>query len=174
LNTILKKISFVLITILGLVFSGCQSVKENHFAIYLLAQDLPATKLSQMDINQLTLEDKPIISSDDIVSYDQSSHTIELTQGAIDRIRQIFPMPVEVTGIPFVVCVGNERIYSGAFWTPLSSLSYDGVIIMQPFEPTTRTVQIALGYPVPDVFTGTDPRADPRIRKALEQNQKLK
>ena len=171
---IVKKISFVLITILGLVFSGCQSAKEDHFAIYLLAQDLPAAKLSQMDINQLTLEDKPIISSDDIVSYDQASHTMELTQEAIDRVRQIFPMQVKVTGIPFVVCVGNERIYSGAFWTPVSSISYDGVIIMQPFEPTQRTVQITLGYPVADVFTGIDPRADPRIIKALEQDQKLK
>ncbi len=170
----LKKISFLLITIVGLALSSCQPVKGNDFAIYLLAEDLPATKLSQMDINQLILQNRPIISNDDIVSYDKADHTIELTHEAYTRIQQIFPMPVKVDGIPFVVCVGKERIYTGAFWTPLSSLSYDGVIIMQPFDTTTTTIQITLGYPVSDVYTGNDPRADPRIMRALEQGKKLK
>lgn len=159
---------------MGSVLTSCQPVKDSNFAIYLLAQDIPATKLSQIDISQLILQNKPIIANDDIVSYDRSSYTIELTQGAYTRIRQIFPMPVKVDGIPFVVCVGKERIYTGAFWTPVSSLTYNGVIIMQPFDTTKTTIQISLGYPVPDVFTGDDPRADPRIIKALEQDKKLK
>lgn len=169
-----KKVLFFLGTILGLVISGCQSVKEDHFAIYLLAEDIPATDLYQLDINQVSLESEPIISSEDVVSYEQASHTIELTQAADARLQEIFPMPVKVTGSPFVVCVGKERIYAGAFWTPLSSLSYDGVIILQPMDPTKTTIQIVLGYPVPDVFTGKDPRADPRIMKSLEQDKKLK
>lgn len=170
----LKKISFFLITVLGLAMSGCQSDKGDHFAIYLLARDLPATELSQIDINQLVLENQPIISSDNVVSYDKASHTIELTQEGFSRVRQIFPMPVKVSGIPFVVCVGKERIYTGAFWTPLSSISYDGVVIMQPFDTSKTTIQLALGYPVQDVFTGNDPRADPRIMRSLEQDKKLK
>lgn len=172
--SLLKKISFFLITIGGLAFSGCQPVKDNNFAIYLLAQDIPATKLAQVDINQLMLENKPIISTAEVVSYDKVNHTIELTQEAFTRIQQLFPMLVKVDGIPFVVCVGKERIYTGAFWTPISSLSYDGVVIMQPFDPTTTTIQIALGYPGQGLFTGNDQRADPRIMKTLEQNNKLK
>jgi len=169
-----RKLLFFLITILALVVSGCQSVKEDHFAIYLLAEDIPATDLYQLDIDQVRLESEPIISSEDVILYDQASHTIELTQAAYGRIQEIFPMPVKVTGSPFVVCVGKERIYAGAFWTPLSSLSYDGVIILQPMDPTQTSIQIALGYPVPDAFTGKDPRADPRIIKSLEQDKKLK
>jgi hypothetical protein len=83
-------------------------------------------------------------------------------------------MPVRVDGIPFVVCVGTERIYTGGFWTPLSSLAYDGVIIMQPWDTNETTIQIALGYPAPEVFSGDDPRADTRIMDALEQDNKLK
>ena len=169
----LKRISVLLITIVGLALASCQRVKDNDFAIYFLAQDIPAAKLSHMDINQLVLQNRPIISNDDIVSYDKANHTIELTHEAYTRIQQIFPMPVKVDGIPFVVCVGKERIYIGAFWTPVSSLSYDGVVIMQPFEAKPTTIQIALGYPVSDVFTGNDPRADSRIMNALEQNKKL-
>ena len=170
----LKKISFLLIIILGAALASCQPGKDNNFAIYLLAQDIPASQLSQIDITQLILQNKPIISNDDIVSYDRASHTMELTQEAYTRVQQIFPMPVKVEGIPFVVCVGNERIYTGAFWTPVSSRSYDGVVIMQPFDATKSTIQITLGYPAPEVFIGDDPRADARIIKTLEQGEKLK
>ena len=83
-------------------------------------------------------------------------------------------MPVRVDGIPFVVCVGEERIYSGGFWTPLSSLAYDGVIIMQPWDTNQTTIYISLGYPAPEAFTRNDPRADPRVMDALEQANKLK
>ena len=163
-----------LIALLGVALSGCQSVDENTFAIYLLSQDVPTAKLSQTDINELRLEDKPIISSDDIVSYDKTSHTLELTRAASRRLQQSFPTPVKVNGIPFVVCVGDERIYTGAFWTLLSSLSYNGVVILQPLNSTATTIQITLGYPGSDAFTGIDPRADPRIMKALEQSKKVK
>ena len=169
-----RKMLLFLVTVLGSVISGCWSVKEDHFAIYLLAEDIPATDLSQLDISQVHLESEPIISSEDVVVYDNTSHTIELTQAAYARLLEIFPMPVKVTGSPFVICIGKERIYAGAFWTPLSSLSYDGVVILQPMDTTKTTIQIALGYPVPDVFTGEDPRADPRIIKSLKQDKKLK
>jgi hypothetical protein len=170
-KTMLKKTSLLLITLLLLAFPGCQSSKNEKFAIYLLAQDISATKLSQDGINQLTLNSDPFISSDDIISYDTTNHVMELTQTAYTRVQQ---MPVKVDGIPFVVCVGTERIYMGAFWTPISSLSYDGVVIMRPVEAKPTTLQIALGYPAPDFFTGNDPRADSRIINALEQDKKLK
>lgn len=157
-----------LILIFALAFSGCQSAKNHDFAIYLLAQDLPATELPKFDINELLLASEPLIGLDDITAYHQSNHLIELTPTAYSRVQQLFPMPVRVNGIPFVVCVGAERIYTGAFWTPVSSLSYDGVVIMQPLDPQATTIQLALGYPAPEVFTGPDPRADPRIVKALE------
>ena len=135
---------------------------------------MPASELTKVDINQLDIEARPIISSADIISYDETNHTIELTQEAFTRVQQIFPMPVKVDGIPFVVCVGEERIYTGAFWTPLSSLSYDGVVIMQPFGTTGTVIQISLGYPSQDFFTGKDPRTDPRIMKTFGQEKKLK
>jgi len=170
----LKKTLLLLLIVFALSFSGCKTTKKDNFAIYLIAQDIPATELSQIDIGQLVLETESVLSSDDIVSYDKTSHDIELTQAAFSRIQQIFPLPVKVDGIPFVVCVGKERIYTGAFWTSLSSISYDGVVIMQSFDSDKTIIQIALGYPAPDAFTGNDPRADPRIMKTLEQDGKLK
>ena len=169
-----KNITFFFLIVFTFALSGCQPEINAHFAIYLLAQDIPTADLSQTDINQLNLESKPLISSDDIVSYEKTTHTIELTQDAYSRIQKVFPTPVRVNGIPFVVCVGKERIYTGAFWTPLSSLSYDGVVIMQSFDTAATSIQITLGYPGQDFFTGNDPRSDKRIMDSLEQDNKLK
>ena len=170
----LKKTPLLFIIVFTLIFSSCRPAQNDHFAIYLLSQDIPAAELSHTDIGQLVLESEPLLLDNDIVSYDKTSHSIELTRAAFNRIQEVFTLPVKVDGVPFVVCVGAERIYTGAFWTPLSSISYDGVVIMQPFDPEKTIIQIALGYPVPSVFTGNDPRADLRITKALEQDRKLK
>jgi len=58
--------------------------------------------------------------------------------------------------------------------SPRSAINYDGVVILQPFDADKTIIQIALGYPVSEVFTGTDPRADPRIMKTLERDKVLK
>jgi hypothetical protein len=172
----MNKIFYFLITLAGLALVSCRqgSKEEDSFAIYLLVEDISGTELSQMDIDQLRLQDKPVVSNDDVVSYDKATHTIELTSEAYIRVQRIFPMPVKADGIPFVVCVGKERIYFGAFMTTVSSISYDGIVIGQPLKTEPTTIQITLGYPGQDVFTGNDPRADSRIMKALEQQNKLK
>jgi len=78
-----------------------------------------------------------------------------------------------MSGVPFVIMAHEERIYAGAFWSPASSLSFDGVIIMQPFDPSGQPLLISLGYPSNDFFTGEDPRDDPRLRSALEGSDLL-
>ncbi len=170
----LNKAYLFYILVIALVTAGCQPGESGDFAIYLLAQDVASVELAKVDLDQLALEEGPIISAEDIVTYDQTTHEIELTQAAYARIQQIFPLPVKVDGIPFVVCVGEQPIYAGAFWTPLSSLSFDGVVIMQPFETDGTTIRIVLGYPGPDAFMGRDPRADERVMKALQAAGKLK
>ncbi|MDH4209321.1 MAG: hypothetical protein OEV76_10635, partial [Anaerolineae bacterium] len=81
---------------------------------------------------------------------------------------QLFTLPVEVRGIPFVVCVGTDRIYAGAFMTPASSISFDGVVILEPFDVERHVISIALGYPSPEAFTGKDPRSDLRVSESLQ------
>jgi len=174
LDNILKKIFFAFLILSDLLLQGCTPARKDGFAIYLLSEEFPPANLTQTDINQLILQDSPIISDEDIVSYDQSNHIIELTSDAYARVQRIFPMPVRVEGIPFVVCVGKERIYTGVLMTPASSISYDGVVIGQPLDKAKTTIQITLGYPSQEAFTGIDPRTDSRIMESLEQSNKLK
>ena len=126
------------------------------------------------DPASLPRQEQPILTTRDITCYNLSQHEIELTDNAYRRIQQLFSTPVKTDGIPFVVTVGEIPIYTGAFWTPLSSLSYNGIVIMQPMEPGGNLIQIELGYPGPDFFGGIDPRSDPRILDALQQSGKIK
>jgi hypothetical protein len=169
----------ILLTLITLVTSGCYSPKERNlqvgdFSIYLPAQKMSAVQISKADLDTLELEDKPILSIDDIISYSKETHEIELTASAYERIGGL-EVPV-TTGIPFVVCVGREPIYSGAFWVSYSSMSfYDSVVIDTLPATQHHSIRIQLGYPEsPELFRGEDRRSDPRILQSLERAGKLK
>ncbi len=155
------------------LLAGCAPSIANEFAVYLLKDKMTASQAQQLPLNTPELGDR-ILSTADIVSYTWASHEIELTPEAYARVRALFKTPVEVAGMPFIVCVGRERIYMGGFWTPLSSLSFDGVTILQPFAQDRRTIRIELGYPGPDAYQGVDPRSDFRILQSLQAAGKLK
>lgn len=143
-----------------------EPISVGEFSIYLTAQEMST---SETELNSLELEKRPILSSDDITRYSKDTHEIYLTSPAYERISQLF---VPTGGRGFVVCVGRERIYSGAFWTMLSSQSFDGVAIWVPLMDK-HAIQMKLGYPGPFDFRGEDPRSDPRILRSLEQAGKL-
>ena len=159
----------------ALIFGAvsCQRQAAEDFGIYLLVEDRPATQLAESDLNTIELQEQPVIGINDIVSYDRNSHGMQLSEAAYRRVQELFPLPVRMDGIPFVVRVGDEPIYAGAFWTPLSSLSYDGVIILQPFGDEEKKIGLALGYPGRLAFTGEYPRGDTRIIEALGKAGKL-
>lgn len=165
---------WIAVLLLGIAAVSCAPSQANAFAVYLLARDIPPAQLLTADLRKVELQPTPILNVGDIISYQRATHTLELTVDAYARVQKIFPMPVRVEGIPFVVRVGSELIYAGAFWTPASSLTFDGPYIMQPFASDTHTIQIELGYPSNAVYTGRDPRADPRIINALQAAGKLK
>jgi hypothetical protein len=165
---------FVIVFLVASILMGCIPSEVRGFSIYLLADEVPATELSFVDLNDLELQEEPILSGDDIIAYSRETHEIELTAEGYERIQQLFTLPGQVGGIPFVVCVGGERVYAGAFWTPASSVSFDGVVIWEPFDPDERVIRIELGYPTPESFTGEDPRSDPRVLQSLEAVGKLK
>ena len=164
----------VIVLLVALVLMGCIPSKARGFSIYLLEDEVPATELSIGDLNDLELQQDPILSTDDIIAYSRERHELTLTPEAHERIQQLFTLPAKARGIPFVVCVGRDRIYAGAFWTPVSSISFDGVVICQPLDLDKHVIRIGLGYPCPEAFTGKDPRCDPRILQSLETASRLK
>ena len=157
-----------LLLLMPLIFGGCTS--QEGFSIYLTRDDIPVSKMPIL--SHVDLAEKPVISVDDIISYSRDTHEIELTAGAYQRVTEL---QVPTSGKSFVVCVNKAPIYWGAFWTPVSSQSFDGVTIWVPsLSLPENFICLELGYPSPGFYQGEDPRSNPEILDSLEQAGKLK
>ncbi len=163
----IKLIAYLLLLILTV--GGCASQKDEGFSIYLLSPDIPVSKMPI--ISHLELAERPLFSISDIVSYTKETHEIELTAEAYERISKL---EVPVNGRVFVVCVHRLPMYWGAFWTQVSSVPFDGVTILKPLASGRHVIQVQLGYPSPNFFTGEDPRSNSDILRSLERAGKLK
>jgi len=139
------------------------------FALTLTRSEVRPSDVQALgDLAAIKLEDEPFLTRADFTRYDAATHAFTLTPEAEARL---LALDLPVSGRAFVVSVDGVRIYTGAFWTPLSSLSYDGVTIMLmegfgSMDPD-GVYTIDLGYPGSGFFEGPDPRSDPRILRAL-------
>lgn len=164
----------LVLTVCGLLASsGCSAPNPfpegEGFAIYLTRNDIPPAQMEAL--SHVDIADQPVLSLDDIVAYDAGTHEMELTVDAFDRIACL---EVPVSGRSFVVCVNGQPIYWGAFWTRVSSLSFDGVTIWKPFGPgDSKVIKLGLGYPSASFYWGEDPRNNAEAMESLEKAGKL-
>jgi len=108
--------------------------KDEGFAIYLPARDIPVSEMPI--VSNLELADEPIVSPGDIVSYYRNTHEIELTAEGYERLLEL---EVPTNGKVFVVCVDRQPVYWGAFWVAYSSMTFDCVTILAPLSPDRHT-----------------------------------
>jgi hypothetical protein len=172
-----KAVIPALFTLMSLALAGCISITifgeatpsaTGEFAIYLPATEQFVDAITDLEL--VALADEPVISTLDIVSYDAQSHEIVILPAAADRMDQL-----DLPGRAFIVTVGGQPVYSGEFMAAYFSRSSDHVVILWPPMTGDRlTIQIQLGYPWADFFTGEDPRSDPLILESLRQADVLK
>jgi len=167
-SNIFSRLTIVLFSAL-LIFSGCTGATGEGFAIYLTQEDIPPIQMEAL--SHVGMAEQPVISMKDIITYNAQTHEIQLTESAFERISQLH-VPVE--GKSFLVCVDKAPLYWGAFWTPLSSMSFDGVTIWKPSgSQELKVITIELGYPSSSFYTDEDPRNNAEVIKSLEQAGKL-
>jgi hypothetical protein len=154
----------------AIITSLQQAGKINHegFAIYLPEGDVSPQNMP--DLNSVKLPTQSFIGLNDIVSFNPENCQLTLTPDALNRI---IALQVGVYGKPFVVCVDRIPVYWGAFWTPISSVPFDGFAIEQPLNNRTNTVTIQTGYPTSSFFTGIDWVDDWTIQESFRQAGKL-
>ncbi|MFW5713708.1 MAG: hypothetical protein ACOCYU_03470 [Brevefilum sp.] len=175
------KKSLIAISLIVVLLTACQTkptetpaTSDEAFELYLVAdEEMRGPDLKDSKLSELPLVQTPLISTDDVVNYMWDHHVLNITEEAYQKILFIYSAGVPTDGLPFVVMSDGERIYAGAFWPAASSLSFDGVVIPQPFDPANMPLFIALGYPTPEAFTGEDPRDNPRLQNALEREDLL-
>ncbi|MBS7656174.1 hypothetical protein KEJ50_06755 [Candidatus Bathyarchaeota archaeon] len=117
----------------------------------------------------LSKSNELVISDEDIISYNKTSHEIRLAAGGVEKIKAL---KVPVAGSPFVVKIDGKEIYAGSFWASTSSLSYSGIVI-DILKIQDNTIKIEKGYPSPDFFKGVDPRNNSEIFDYFQKKGKL-
>jgi len=157
------------IVCLFLMSGACSAPNHGGFAVYLTKGDIAPAQMPAL--SHVGIADQPVIATDDIISYNAGTHEITLTTEAFDRISSL---EVPVRGKSFMVCVDRQPIYRGAFWTPISSMSFDGVTIMKPLgSQDSKIIKLELGYPSSSFYSDQDPRDNAEVMEALEQAGKL-
>jgi len=144
----------VVLTIIGIAVVGWFLLSyqlQGRFGIYLLEN------------NEL------VISDEDIVWYNRTSHEIKLTEVGVNKIQRLH---VSLYGNPFVVEINGEKICNGSFVTPISSISPPPSEIVIETLIQNNAVKIQKGYP-PSQFGAEDPRNNPKILDYFQNNKKL-
>ncbi len=152
-----------------IISGACSTPGPEGFAVYLTEGDIPLSKMPVL--SHVDLAEQPVISTKDIVSYNVITHEILLTPEAFDRVSSLH---VPTSGRSFMVCVDRQPIYWGAFWTLLSSQSFDGITIIKPLgSRDLKVIKIEPGYPSASYFNGEDPRNNLEVIRSLQQAGKL-
>ena len=169
------------LTVIFLFFFGCNSNPtnselENDFAIY-LTKNIENNSPSKISLDNLVIEDEPILSINSIEYYEWTNHKIRFSDVAKKRIQSKEPL----FDRSFIVFALNQRIYWGLFTDGASSMGCNNPVIMvwsrtvrQDTSFITNEFVIERAYPE---YIGNkndkDLREDQRIYDALKKYHKL-
>jgi len=133
---------------------------STEFEIYILKNPLVTTaQAMNVPLNSLELSSQPFLSARDIKIYRWSAHEFDLQSRGDSVFQKMSVDRYAPGGIPFVVVVGKQRIYLGAFWWTSSSS-------IPPLTYITMSTPHPCISPCP-ICRQPDLRSDQRIHDAL-------
>jgi hypothetical protein len=118
-----------ILLLISLLAFACQELGTGQpstegWAIYCLRDgSITAYDASGQPLDALVLADTAFMTTTDISAYYWSTHTFEPSAQLEARLTAMRDSRGSVFGIPFVVQVGSDRIYMGAFWYAYSSVA---------------------------------------------------
>lgn len=166
-----------MLSLMALVLLSCtddsniDSLTTSDFEIYLTESHLSYSSsidYGDIDLDTIVLKDSPFLSTNDIKSYDTVHHILNLKKSK----RELDYPASSVYGHMFVVLIDKNPVYCGFFWSLLSSVPCNWIMIEEPNESdglTETQLQINLGYPNDSHFQGVDPRDNEMILRALTE-----
>ena len=157
---------FILLTLLigcttnNQTINSQKDILPNKFAVYLV------------DSQQI------FFSEEDISSYDPSTQTFIFTSEGAKKVDP-FQSTVQInSGLYqklFVVKLGDEEIYRGKFWSPVSSLSEPGIVMYaSAIGQEDNTLTVSSGYASSELLSDKRRINDPRIIEHFKKINKIK
>ncbi len=151
-------------------FYSCEKYDKNiegDICIYLL--DEFNTKVNSYEIisDGIVLSEDPILYYGDLIEYNADEHIFKLSESGTEKTDELF-------GSAYAVTIDGEIIYTGYFWSSLSSAIVDWVVmdVLGTFDGNELHVQ--LGYPwLSNEMDIPDNRNDNRILSVFARDEKL-
>jgi hypothetical protein len=155
-----------LLFILYLLFSCSDSTSNENtkgvFSIYLLQDStLTAANAYEIDLEDLILSETVFITANDLESYNWTSHSFVLNESKQVEFDHFILYSGSTSGIPFVVSVGEEKIYFGTFWWGYSSSMPPPCAVIYLTGPLPHRISLPDG--------AVDKRNDSRIYNSLKK-----
>lgn len=142
------------------------SESNRRFQIFLLKDStLRSDGVASRPLDELVLADSPVLDLNRIAYVEKATTKIGFNPGQKigDTLRTQLGTPL---GLPFVAVADGARVYLGTFLAGLSSIG--------PTGPNAYVEDITSdGFTLRAPWSGTDPRNDERIVKALTETGKL-
>lgn len=158
----------IFILLVGLI--SCEKYDRNiegNINVFLLEEYNKSENSSQILSDGIVLSDAPLLYYDDLLEYNANDYAFKLTPEASDKLTDLF-------GSAFAVTLGTEIIYTGYFWSSLSSQIVDWLIVELLKAETDDEMVVQLGYPgVIDGWIIPDKRNDKRILSVFARDDKL-
>ena len=176
----LLALAATLVSVTAFSFSAsAEETKRPRFGIYMPKLDVYTQTMDVTERviayqrtskpDEIPLAEFPIISDEDLLSYDWETHTLELRKSRWFMVRS-----PSSHGIPFVVVVDGVPIYVGAFWSEFSSIPSSVPTIMWDDRQTSKAMTIGLGSRATTSDDRKDPRSNEKLKQALQELGKLK
>jgi hypothetical protein len=108
------------------------------------------------DLETTKLNPVPILSEEDIENFNWKNQQIILTEKGKHKFTDL---KIPLSGLPIVITLNGEKIYSLWFWNAISSSGCDRVF-------TFPTIDFKIKFGLPRTFSfGTDPRFNEKLRQ---------
>lgn len=170
----MKKSVILLITVIS--FLSCNNddkdYPEGGVDIYLIESYETQENSAAIVKNSVVLGESPIVSYNEIVSYNKNEHLFSLTGAATERITNL---EHSVSGVPFAVTASSEIIYTAYFWPAYSSATCNWVVADPIMMDYQGGLKVELGYPgLLDGMEIPDYRNDETLIGIFERDGKLR
>ena len=141
-----KIIILCLIAAFVIPFTACDDDNINpalgKVEIFLIKKEVEQNSYNSIDPKSIVLEETPFVSYNDLETYNQTTHTFQISKKAKETI---YNLPNGGHQIAFALKANDEIIYTGHFWSVLSSAAYFGYHFMPGLDFHKDQLKIRLG-----------------------------
>lgn len=119
-------------------------ISSSDVELYLLSEFETVENSCEIIESTVKINKNPLIKYDDIISYNKNTYTFIFSDSLDFHNKQVHDSLYKKA---FAVTIGKEVIYTGYFWSSISSQSCNWIIIDLLIYQIKNELHIELGYP---------------------------